>query len=310
MVPLTGQEIFNRYLESHGLAREEDILALESDITSTLPSEYRDFLRGNNGGYISVNVQFPVGGNVSFLHMIYGVGYVTKPYLVSDALENLPQLRAKQLLPIACDPINSQICISLRAHDFGSIHYWDWTRKDDEDNVTYLAKNFSEFQGLLRLYFDWLDFPPTSEAAITKFESRLATALPPDYKEFLKANNGRKALSHVCFSTSKNAVWQLNRILGIGLSWRHRAMDIATCLRKHGTSLPPNLLPFAVDRIESLVCFQISDGKCGKVVFWHAPTLSVIPVCHSFTDFLNLLLPCPHTDPTYFVNTRDQYFVE
>ena len=301
-----GSALITEYLEPNGRGREEDILELERTVGSKLPHDYKAFLKDTNGGYIRINVEFPVGQEKAFLHMIYGIGYVGKSYSLSETLSNIPELLADKLLPIACDPLNSQICISLRERDFGEVYYWDWTKKDQGDNVTPVANSFSQFIELVSPYFEWQDMSPCSEAQIAKWETKEAVVLPDDYKLFLTRSNGRKALSHVCYKTD-DGLWQLERILGIGQSLLRRKMDVSATRSRFRKLLGSDLLPFAVGRLDSLICFEIASGICRRVVLCTGVNEELRHMNNSFTEFWEQLWPCPHTDPTYFNDTTDQY---
>ena len=309
-MPITGHEILANYIVPKSKLADTDIRQLEERIGAELPFDYRAFLEKYNGGYLKVNVAFPIARirDVSWLHMLYGLGEIDPAYSLIESVGALPELSHLRLLPVGNDPLNSKICISVEPGTFGHIYYWDWTRRDSPDHIHFLSKSFDEFVATLHFYFEWKSEAPATETMIDTFQKRNQAELPDDYKSFLLKHNGRVAKTPVCFATSKADLWQLTRMFGIGLPlWKRkmRVEDRWSGLRKKTTH---DLIPIGCDwSDDDLICFERLSGVCSKIVFWHQPTASTLHVANSLSEFLEMLEPCPHPDPIYFVNPADQY---
>lgn len=133
-------------MNSRGEISDEKISALEAKLTHTLPSDYREFLKRTNGG-IPEPYEHP--NEDVWVTMFLGID-------VEQSLDNLAAFVVDigsrfptGILPIAHSEGGNLICISLRAHDYGCIYFWDHELESDEgyfdENLTRLATDFNTF---------------------------------------------------------------------------------------------------------------------------------------------------------------------
>jgi hypothetical protein len=102
-----------------------------------LPTEYRDFLAENNGGY-----PYPDGFCIKaiddestvdrFLGLDVGPNSNLDNY-VRVYKDRIP----KELFPIAHDPGGNLVCIGISGEHLGRIYFWDHEYEADESNVDF-----------------------------------------------------------------------------------------------------------------------------------------------------------------------------
>ena len=130
---------------------DEDLRRLESETGTSLPQEYKDFLKQNNGGRPSPKF-FPIKGFAN-----NPIGQVLDFFGIDDQVKscrldwNHKTLLGKipaNMFAIACEDGGSLICLSLSGEDKGRIYYWDFygqTERPSYENVYFVAETFHEF---------------------------------------------------------------------------------------------------------------------------------------------------------------------
>lgn len=132
---------------------EEQVVAFERELGRPLPPQYRQFLLLYNGGRPQKDT-FVVSGadDEDIVDFFYGIGINN----IYDLLENREIYESRipeELLPIAGDPGDNQICISLTSDNYGKMYFWDHELEFTPDQaITPLADSFDEFIGSLRDY--------------------------------------------------------------------------------------------------------------------------------------------------------------
>jgi predicted DNA-binding WGR domain protein len=144
-------------------ATEKQILALEEQIGSSLPDEYRSFLESRNGG--TPNPPYSRVPGVEGIESI-GVGTLfclrpSKPS--SDELTSQFE-QTRELLPQGHLPIAGSsdfFTISLRPKTFGCVFWWFHETEELDDDGNYLesagyllAGSFDEFLTRIAMFFD------------------------------------------------------------------------------------------------------------------------------------------------------------
>ncbi|MDB5692565.1 MAG: hypothetical protein JWO81_1628 [Alphaproteobacteria bacterium] len=126
---------------------EADLTAAEARLCRQIPSAYRRFLLGQNGGRPSVS-DFEFGpdrepANVkSFVGLDLKEESFTLPYVFAMFGCRLP----KDFFPIARDAGGNLIGIIDRGERCGLIVYWDHEDAgDDSDKLPEIARDFDEF---------------------------------------------------------------------------------------------------------------------------------------------------------------------
>lgn len=130
---------------------EPAVAELENSLNIRLPESYRRFLLENNGGRpVPDGFHFKGktrGSSVDwFLGLLDGEANDLKTYL-RIYRERLPP----NFFPIACDPGDNLICISVSGADKGSIYFWDYEREGEPSatggysNVIPVADSFHDF---------------------------------------------------------------------------------------------------------------------------------------------------------------------
>ena len=121
----------------------------------TLPLEYKQFLLTSNGGRPTPNV-FEVPkwhGSGSGLGSFYGIHDGPKTKRLDLACNTYDERIPADLLPIAYDAFDNNICIGWKGKRSGKIYFWDHEDEIDEDgcfrtdyrNVFLVANSLQEF---------------------------------------------------------------------------------------------------------------------------------------------------------------------
>jgi len=141
--------------ESRESVSEEQIAAVERQLGSSLPRDYRDFLLAHNGGRVRPAV-FSVHGNPHFgskcvVHFFNAID----PGKSHDLLWKAEIYRNRMplgFLSVASDPGGNQICLVLSGSNIGKVVFWDHHCEEmdedmppSEDNVYLIANSFTEF---------------------------------------------------------------------------------------------------------------------------------------------------------------------
>jgi hypothetical protein len=138
-------------LETNGKLDERAISDLEKERGINLPESYKKFLMEFNGGRpVPSSFNFKDGTNgstVDWFLGLHGDEYTGLPKVLKIYEKRIPH----NYFPIAIDPGDNLICISVQGPDRGSIHFWDHemeSRTDasyDYSNTIPIADNFDEF---------------------------------------------------------------------------------------------------------------------------------------------------------------------
>ncbi len=141
---------------------EERLLQFEAKIGATLPLDYRTFLLEQNGGRPDV-AAFRFGTNVyqdSCVDYFYAL-YSGESLRLDSAYDNFRewQRTPPDLIPIACDPGSSQICLGIAGSNRGKVLFWDYEHEPEAEegeprnyeNVFHVANSFTEFLRQLSL---------------------------------------------------------------------------------------------------------------------------------------------------------------
>lgn len=127
---------------------------LERKYQFSLPEEYRNFLRTNNGGHPTpeaFSARYNDGSErESIIDYFFEVG--TKgPYIIDSTINNLQVLDqriSRDVIPIANTPFGDLICLGVKGKAAGKVFFWNL--EDDEDNAPVedlglIANSFQEF---------------------------------------------------------------------------------------------------------------------------------------------------------------------
>ena len=133
-------------------ASEVEIIAFESEIGYQLPSDYRQFLKASNGGYI--------GGRFWFKDGDTGIDHIggfreESHFSLRSSRDCYADRIPNELLWIMDDPFGNAICIGVVGETQGRIYFWDHEAEPDPaswdgsaanaDNVSVLANSFTDF---------------------------------------------------------------------------------------------------------------------------------------------------------------------
>jgi SMI1 / KNR4 family (SUKH-1) len=125
-------------------ASPADVERLERRIGRELPTDYRDYLLGQDGGR-------PVG-NDEALKEIFGVREDAPEWSnMWDKLDIFADRVPLWLLPVAQDEYGNLFALSLREQDFGSVWFWDHEEEADEgeppseENIEQRAGSWTAF---------------------------------------------------------------------------------------------------------------------------------------------------------------------
>jgi hypothetical protein len=106
------------YLRREPPATPEQINSLEQRLGVALPTDYRSYLAGQNGGRLD--------NNHEAVNTVYGVGAEVPDWAnMADALDVYASRLPNWLLPVAEDSYGNVFAISLRPQDNGSVWFWD-----------------------------------------------------------------------------------------------------------------------------------------------------------------------------------------
>lgn len=143
-------------IETGPLIQEADVDALERELPCALPSVYRRFLLGHNGGLLLRNT-IDVPGAPWTPTNVYALFGLNRGLDTSDIRWNkeifLNQALPSALLPVACDSGGNPFCMSMNAGRIGGIIYVDL---DGHDATYHVADSFSEFLSKIR-FSGWPD---------------------------------------------------------------------------------------------------------------------------------------------------------
>lgn len=133
-----------------------DLALVENTINCQLPSDYRKFLLAYNGGKPDTRRFSTANGKITSSVMdFFPITNDAETGLLSEIQGiTISKLIPKNLIPIAIDPIENRLLISISPDDFGAIYYWAWDEEPDPETCSYqyitiIANSFSEFINML-----------------------------------------------------------------------------------------------------------------------------------------------------------------
>ena len=139
---------------SNAIATEQSIALLETRCRGKLPLQFRQFLLTVNGGRpVKRRFSFLENGKPTESVVDWFFGNCDDPdYGLVSNLDVYEGRIPQSCLPVATDPFGNLILLSLRAHDYGTIYFWDHEREDPNDpskDLQRVADNFEGFLGAL-----------------------------------------------------------------------------------------------------------------------------------------------------------------
>ena len=130
----------------------EDITQFEDRFAIRLPVEYRSFLLANNGGEPMPRGFSTEDGKVRSMVSRFFPMYDPEEFALDDEYSeiSLDGLIPSHLLPIAIDPAENRVLLSLSGDDCGAVYYWSWDEEPDPASCSYkymrrVAPNFEMF---------------------------------------------------------------------------------------------------------------------------------------------------------------------
>lgn len=140
--------------------------------------------------------------------------------------------------------------------------------------------------------------PSIDEVTVARFERRIGTRLPDDYRAFLLEHNGGKPkLRCFTFADRKGPYTDgaIRAFAGLGEPEYYDLEKLYGTYYEDGR-VPGEVLPIAVDSFGNLVCLAVRGAHRGRVYFWDheretdpATYLNMDRVADSFSTFCSLL---------------------
>jgi hypothetical protein len=131
-------------------ASESQIQLFETQIGYSLPRDYRQFLKTDNGGRperVSIVFETEGGKDESLVSWFYTLE-PDGDYGLLENIECYSDRIPPNMIPIACDAFGNQFLMSL-GDEKGAIYFWDHERENEDaeenDNVHLIADSFSQF---------------------------------------------------------------------------------------------------------------------------------------------------------------------
>ena len=120
----------------------KDINDFEKKYRISLPSEYIEFLKKNNGG-VPICKNWKNGDKELLVHGFYSLKY--GELCLEDAFDDLinQDVIPSYLIPFAFDPFGNVFCISNDKTDLGTIYRW--VHDTAFDPIEEIAKSLNEF---------------------------------------------------------------------------------------------------------------------------------------------------------------------
>ena len=146
-------EILNA--QEFGPATEEQVRALEQELGTSLPSDYRSFLLEINGGIPSPeNFAIPELGEKMTIETFFGL-HDGPPHVSLRHFMTMWQVLLPDCLPIGYEQGGNPLCLKLRGDGTGEVRLWDipvdkLMSKGTPTTFYRLAGSFREFFECLR----------------------------------------------------------------------------------------------------------------------------------------------------------------
>lgn len=115
----------------------QDLNDFERRFSAPLPTAFKEFYLGNNGGYLhegNIDNNFLLAG---FTPIKYGELPIEIVY--RDLTDSIPSL--KEMIPFAYDHGGNSFLLSLQKVDFGNIYLYLM----DEEELAFVCRSFEEF---------------------------------------------------------------------------------------------------------------------------------------------------------------------
>ncbi|MCX7113860.1 MAG: SMI1/KNR4 family protein [Proteobacteria bacterium] len=135
---------------------ENDLIELENQINIKIPEQYRNFLLSNNGGKPKINRFSTQDKKVeSMIAKFLPLANIEEDNLLEE-IEGITQadLIPQNLIPIATDPADNRLVLSVAGSDMGKIYYWSWDeepRRKYRPSYKYMRLVADSFDDLLAL---------------------------------------------------------------------------------------------------------------------------------------------------------------
>lgn len=138
---------------THAPLSEEVIAQFEGRFSISLPDSYRHFLLAHNGGKPIPKRFDTEDGKVGSMVARFFPMFDDE----DDALEDeytditLEGVIPKNLMPIAIDPAENRILLSIGGNDRGAVYYWSWDEEPDPATCSYryMRRIAASFDGFL-----------------------------------------------------------------------------------------------------------------------------------------------------------------
>lgn len=143
--------------DSYHSIGEAQLLSLERTAGLMLPAPYRSFLLAHNGGRPASRRFTTKDGKIeSMISRFLPISDDAEDNLLEE-IEGITQAGQipPNLIPIAIDPADDRVVISVGGPDAGKVYYWSWGAEPDPVSCSYeymslIANDFSEFISVLR----------------------------------------------------------------------------------------------------------------------------------------------------------------
>ncbi|MWC31271.1 SMI1/KNR4 family protein [Paenibacillus sp. MMS18-CY102] len=144
------------YEYSFNIIGFQDIKDFENKHSIQLPNEYKQFLMFKNGGRteqrrFTTNDATKKGKITSSVSMFFPLSKENEVN-IEEKFEgyNLTRIVPSNLFPIALDPVQGLICLSIEGEDEGSVYHCDMDYFDEDNElrkeyIRLISKSFTEF---------------------------------------------------------------------------------------------------------------------------------------------------------------------
>ena len=143
-------------IEPRGKLTHKDIIDLETQLGFTLPDDYKEFLKENNGGYPDVNVDHSfyvedANNEETGIEILYGYKTGADPADILLWMKEYGHKLPPKTVIIGNDYAHGFLLICCEGEDDG-VYLWDHTYSfpttNEDENTYYLCGTFSELIGI------------------------------------------------------------------------------------------------------------------------------------------------------------------
>ena len=159
---LGGRFVYENVGELPVELSEEELQSVEAALGHPLPPDYREFLR-DFGGYWFYGISYPLRRTSpyvpeGYLGSFYGLRIgPTLDILARHEDDLASQVIGPEMLPIARDAADNQICLFLSGPQKGSVHFWyaeGASSPFNYGNLYQVADSFDDFMQLIKKVSD------------------------------------------------------------------------------------------------------------------------------------------------------------